>query len=125
MKHVILVSIFVLATGCGPTIDEVRSSPPAFEVTVPASWDLVGSCLARAYADDYQALYLPVPSERRAELTVTLVVTGPLSQAKQNLFALDIRGRDGPTSVTYRATARSNNLEQKARAEIDRCGKPG
>lgn len=98
--------------------------PPAFEMTVAAPWDRVGSCLAKAYADDYQTLYLPVPSEQRAELVTTVVITGPLSQAKQNLFSMDIKASSAGSVVIYRANDRQgSSIERAARKNVEQCGK--
>lgn len=113
----------LLVAGCGPSVDELRGQPPAFEMSVAASWDRVGSCLTRAYVDDYQTTYLPVPSEQRAELLVTLVATGPISQAKRNMFAFDMKGV-GPTVVTFRwDSTLPNAYERQARKQIETCGK--
>lgn len=111
-------------SACGPSMAELRTMPPAFEMTVAAPWDRLGSCLTKAYADDYQTLYLPVPSDRRAELTATVIVTGPLSQAKYNLFTMDIKGSDAGSVVTYRANDRQgSSVERTARANVEQCGK--
>lgn len=110
--------------GCGYSIEEIKSQEASFSVTVSAPWDQVGACLARAYADNLQMLYLPEPSRHRAELVATLVVTGPLSQAKRNLFVLDIVGT-GPTTVSYRQqpAPMATSWAREARENIERCGK--
>lgn len=116
--------MLVLLSGCGPSIEELRSQPTDFVVTVSAPWDKVGACLARAYADDLQALYLPEPSRQRAELLVTLVVSGTLSDGRNNLFAVEIDGA-GPTTVSYRQRRgmMAASWKRKAQENIERCGK--
>ena len=122
MKRTIWLGLFMVA-GCGPTVEELRGQKPTFETTVAAPWDRVGSCLTRAYVDEYQVTYLPVPSEQRAELLVTLVATGPISQAKRNMYAFDMKGA-GPTAITLRwDTTLPGAYERKAREVIERCGK--
>lgn len=124
MHRMAALLLFAGCAGCGPTISELRSMPPVFEVTVAAPWDQVGACLAKAYADDYQTLYLPVPSEQRAELVTTVVITGPLSQAKHNLFSMDVKGSGTGSTVIYKANDRpGSSIERTARANVERCGK--
>jgi hypothetical protein len=118
-----MLATLVLAGGCAATIAEVESQAPLFQVTVQAPWDQVGACLARAYADNYETTYLPVPSQTRAEIAVGLDVTDALTQKKDTLFVLDIRG-SGPTVVSYRQQAgpMSPNWARVARANVERCG---
>jgi hypothetical protein len=119
-----LLPPLVLMAGCAASIADVESQAPLFQVTVEAPWDQVGACLARAYVDNYETTYLPVPSQQRAEIAVGLVVTDALTQKKDTLFVLDIRG-GGPTVVSYRQQAgpMSPNWARVARANVERCGK--
>ncbi len=124
MHRLTAVLLFIGCTACGPTISELRTMPPAFELTVAAPWDRVGACLVKAYADDFQILYVPVPSEQRAELVTTVVITGPLSQAKHNLFSMDIKASGTGSIVTYRANDRQgSSIERTARSNVEQCGK--
>jgi hypothetical protein len=122
----VALSIALGVAGCGYSIDEIKSQEADFTVTVSAPWDQVGACLARAYADDLQMLYLPEPSKHQAELVATMVATGLLSQAKRNLFVLDIVGT-GPTTVSYRQqrAPMAASWAREARERIERCGKAG
>jgi hypothetical protein len=119
-----ILATLVGAAGCAASIAEVEGQAPLFQVTVQAPWDQVGACLVRAYADNYATTYLPVPSQAHAEIAVGLVVTDALTQKKDTLFVLDIRG-NGPTVVSYRQQAgpMSPNWARDARANVERCGK--
>ena len=114
---------FVLATGCAASIGEVERQAPVFQITVQAPWDQAGACLVRAYVDNYETAYIPVPSERRAQIAVGFVVTDAATQKKDTLFVLDIRG-SGPTVVSYRQQPgpMSPNWAREARANVERCG---
>jgi len=122
LPALVLVPLFLLG-GCAASIADVQSQTPLFQVTVRAPWDQVGACLARAYVDNYQTTYLPVPSQQRAEIAVALAVTDSLTQKKDTLFLLDARG-SGPTVVTYRQQTgpMSPNWAREARANVERCG---
>lgn len=114
------VLLFLVLSSCGYTVDEVQTSPPRFTMTVPAAWDRVGNCLAKYFSEDYEALYLPVTSERRADLIVKF--TGPgIVQYKTAMYALEIRGGD-QTTVAFRRRDMASGIDDKVRAEITRCG---
>ena len=119
-----LLLALALGPGCAASIADVQSQPPLFQITVQAPWDQVGACLARAYVDNYQTTYLPVPSQKRAEIAVALDVSDPLTQKKDTLFVLDVRG-DGPTVVSYRQQTgpMSPNWAREARINVERCGR--
>lgn len=123
-RFLLLLLALVLAPGCASSIADVQGQAPLFQITVQAPWDQVGACVARAYADNYQTTYLPVPSQKRAEIAVALLVTDSLTQKKDTLFVFDIRASD-PTVVSYRQQAgpMSPNWAREARANVERCGK--
>jgi len=118
-----LLLALALVPGCAASIADVQSQPPLFQITVQAPWDQVGACLARAYVDNYRTTYLPVPSQKRAEIAVALDVSDPLTQKKDTLFVLDVRG-SGPTVVSYRQQPgpMSPNWAREARINVERCG---
>lgn len=119
-----LLLALALGPGCAASIADVQSQAPLFQVTVPAPWDQAGACLARAYVDNYQTTYLPVPSQKRAEIAVALDVSDSLTRKKDTLFVFDIRG-DGPTVVSYHQQTgpMSSNWAREARATVERCGR--
>jgi hypothetical protein len=119
-----LLMALVLTPGCASSIADVQSQAPLFKLTVPAPWDQVSACLARAYVDNYQTTYLPVPSQKRSEIAVALAATDALTQKKDTLFVLDIRGGDS-TVVAYRQQTgpMSPNWAREARANVERCGR--
>ena len=119
-----LLPTTILAAGCAASIADVQRQAPLFQSSVPAPWDQVGACLVRAYVDNYQTTYLPVPSQARAEIAIALIVTDPLTQKKDTLFVLDIRGSN-PTVVSYRQQTgpMSPNWAREARANVERCGR--
>ncbi len=115
-----MASIALLAGACAPTIDDVKQRPVLLELTVPAAWDRVGACIASTYNGDYVPLYLPVFSERRAEVIVQFIVNGaPWTQA-----VFQIVGGEA-TKVTWQrvATIAVETMERKARETIERCGR--
>jgi hypothetical protein len=118
-----LLPALLMAASCASSIADVERQAPLFQITVQAPWDQAGACIVLAYADRFQTTYLPVPSQKRAELAVALIVTDSLTQKKDTLFVLDIRG-SGPTVVSYRQQTgpMSPNWARDARANVERCG---
>jgi|GEM_PF-4284537 len=119
-----LAAIWLLVgctAACGYTVDEVKETEPRFTVTVPAPWDRVGTCIAAAYTGGYQTLYLPVPSDRKAQIIMKMIGPG-IVQYQSIMFVFDIEGGD-PTKVTFRRRPAHSSFDTEAREIIDRCGK--
>lgn len=117
-------SLLMLALGaCGSSIDDIQNTPPAFTVQVPAEWDSVGTCITQFYANDSEATYLPVASERRAKVIVKFVGPG-IVQYKTISFIFEISGGP-PTTVVVRQerVGQPERANRATREVIERCGK--
>ncbi|MFN4017131.1 MAG: hypothetical protein ACK4JB_17465 [Reyranella sp.] len=110
------------ATACGYSTDEVADMPARFTMTVPAAWDVVGTCLTQEYVNGFEVNYLPVPSEQRAKVIVKLVGPG-IVQYVTIMYIIDIKG-GGQTTVTWRARPpNTDRADQRDKAIVERCGK--
>ncbi len=120
-----LAAILALAgctAACGSSVDDVKSSPVHLTVSVPASWDRVGACLTAAYANDLETVYLPVPSEQRAQIITKYAGPGVI-QYKSAAYVFDIAG-PGPSTVTVRSPPPYNeSFDRQTKAKIEACGK--
>lgn len=114
--------LFAGCAGCGYSTDEVADMPARFTLTVPAAWDVVGTCLTQEYVNGYEVNYLPVPSEQRAKVIVKLVGPG-IVQYVTIMNIIDIKG-GRETTVTWRARPpNSDRADQRDKAIVERCGK--
>jgi len=122
MKKAMLVLLTLGLAGCGYSVDEVQTSAPRFTMTVPAAWDRVGNCLATYYSTgDYDTLYLPVASEKRADIIVKMIGPG-IVQYRTVMFLLDVRAAGDGTAVTFRRRDLPARIDDTTRTEIARCG---
>lgn len=122
MTRLAIGALLALA-GCGYSVEEVGESEARFSVTVPAAWDQVGTCLAAAYATELEALYLPVPSERRARI-ITKFRGGGFVVYQSIMYVFDIEGGDQGTKVTFRRRPQAvESADIEARERIATCGK--
>lgn len=120
-----LAAILALAgyvAACGYSVDEVKDTPVQLRMTVPVAWDRVGTCLAAAYATDFEALYLPVPSEQRAQLIVKYVGIG-IVPYKSIAYVYEISGGP-PATITVRSPPpHSEAANRLVRDKVQGCGK--
>lgn len=122
MKAIVGLGLMVALGACGSSIDDVQSSPVALTVTVPAAWDVVGTCITQFYANDSEATYLPVPSEQRAKVIVKFVGPG-IIQYKTISFIFEISGGLQTTVVVRQERAGWTDRQNKmTRDLIERCG---
>lgn len=110
------------ATACGYSVDEVKNTPVQLRLSVPVAWDRVGSCLAAAYATDFEALYLPVPSEQRAQLIVKYVGIG-IVPYKSIAYIYEISGGPAAAIVVRSPPPHSEAANRLVRDKVEACGK--
>lgn len=120
-----LAAILALAgciSGCGYSANEVAEMPARFTATVPAAWDVVGTCITQEFISGFETTYLPVPSEQRARVIVKLVGPG-IVQYVTITDIIDIKGGQ-QTAVTWRSRPPNNASSDKAARDlVERCGK--
>ena len=112
--------LLLLASGCAPTLQEVRDEPVRFTVKVGAPIDKVGACIVAGFVDDFETVYLPVPSERRSE--IILYNAGGFG-TRITMAYFELKG-DRETTVLYqrRKVAFASAMEQRAREQVAKCG---
>lgn len=118
MKKGYTALIALLVGACGATIEEVKQQPVQLDMAVAAPWDRVGTCLASTFGSDLHVLYLPIPSEARAEVIMQLSVTGD----PRTLFVFQVTGGER-TKVTWQRRVGTGLWEPRVREAIERCGK--
>lgn len=120
-----LAAILALAgctAACGYSTDEVAEMPARFTMTVPAAWDVVGTCITQEYVNGFEVSYLPVASEQRAKVIVKMVGPG-IVQYVTIMYIIDIKG-GSQTTVTWRARPpNTERADQRDKAIVERCGR--
>ncbi len=117
-----LLALVGCTAACGYSTDEVADMPARFTMSVPAAWDVVGTCLHQEFVNGYEVSYLPVQSQQRAKVIVKMVGPG-IVQYVTIMFIIDIQGgRD--TTVTWRARPpNTERADQRDKAIVERCGR--
>lgn len=114
--------LFAGCAGCGYSVDEVKDTPIHLRMTVPVAWDRVSTCLAAAYATDYETLYLPIPSEQRAQVIVKYVGIG-IVPYKSIAYVYEISGGP-PAAITVRSPPPQSEINDRmVRTKIEACAK--
>ena len=116
----IALGALTLGACATPTVDNIKSEPVAFTVTVAAPWDQVGECIAAYYTKMTLVNYRPVVRDRRAEIIVTMA--GNSLMRTIPIFVFDIRGDDKTTTVTFKRHTSFEALGREARDTITKCG---
>lgn len=121
MKKLATLIVALAVASCGYSVDEVKDAPERFNVTVAAPWDKVASCIATAYTNDFETVYLPVPSEQRGEIIVKF--SGPgIVQYKSTMYDFQFVGGSS-TKIIFRSRPPYESAEKRAREAIDKCSK--
>lgn len=113
MKRIAFVAVAVVAlSGCTKSVDELRSEPVRFSVTVAAPWDRLATCIKERYVDKYSVVDLPVAHEHRTEVLI------------QQMGSFDVRATPAGTAVVLRRRdmlAGDQSFDATAREAIERC----
>jgi hypothetical protein len=117
----IALGALTLGACATPTVDNIKSEPVAFTVTVAAPWDQVGECIAANYSKIMVVNYRPMVRESRAEIIPMYVAN---SAQGMPMFVFDVRGSNNKTIVTLKRPKVFANaaLDGEARGMITYCG---
>jgi hypothetical protein len=104
--------------GC-QTADDIRQGPRGFSLVVSATWDKAGTCIA---SSQLGSTYLPVPSERRAEV---MVIASGLFGPQEVAWMYQIEESGSGSKITWLpgGSAFAPLAERRLRQMVERCGK--